>query len=39
MAENIDISKPTTPSDNPFRQAARVVIEINRKALEDLKDK
>lgn len=39
MAETIDISKPTVPPDDPFRQATRVVIEINRKAFEILKDK
>ena len=29
---------PTLPQDNPFRQAARVVIQVNRKALEILRD-
>lgn len=39
MAEKIDISKPTVPPDDPFRKAARVVIENDREALEILKDK
>lgn len=37
MTDRID--KPTAPYDNPFRVAARVVIEINRKALDELADK
>lgn len=35
-ADEIDITKPTTPPDDIFRQAARVVIELNREALEKL---
>jgi hypothetical protein len=30
---------PAVPANNLFRQLARVVIEINRPALEALKDK
>lgn len=30
---------PAVPADNPFRQATRVVLEINRKAFEELKDR
>lgn len=33
------IQAPTLPSDNPFRKAARTVIEVNRKALDELRDK
>ena len=30
---------PKTPKDNPFRVAARTVVQLNRKVLEALKDK
>lgn len=33
------VMTPKAPKDDPFRKAARVVIEVNRKALEALKDK
>jgi len=39
MAEKIDISKPTVPPDDPFRKATRIVVEIDRKAFEILKDR
>lgn len=34
MTDTIDITKPPVPPDDPFRQAARVVIKNDRKALE-----
>ncbi len=39
MTNSNPIPQPKVPADDIFRQAARVVIEINRKALEDLADK
>lgn len=30
---------PPVPADNPFRAAARIIVEVNRHALEVLKDR
>lgn len=39
MMTTSESNQPHIPRDNPFRVAARVVIEVNRKALDDLKGK
>ena len=33
------MATPETPKDNPFRVAAKTVVEVNRKALDSLKNK
>jgi hypothetical protein len=33
------ISNPKMPKDNAFRVAAKTVVEVNRKALDSLKNK
>ena len=39
MTNNNPLPEPKVPPDDLFRQAARVSIEIHRKALEELADK
>jgi hypothetical protein len=37
--ESTALRPPKVPEHDPFRVAARTVIDVNRKALESLKDK